>query len=65
MLVLTRKTGQEIIIGGNIRVTVTSVGDGRVKLGITAPANIKVNRAEVAARIVAEEIEAVVEVACG
>ena len=57
MLVLTRKTGQEIIIDGNVRIIVTSCGDGRVKLGIEAPAHIKVDRAEVAARIAAEEAE--------
>jgi carbon storage regulator len=64
MLVLTRKTGQEIIIDDNIRIIVTSCGDGRVKLGIDAPAHIKVDRAEVAARIAAEEADAVVELAC-
>lgn len=64
MLVLTRKTGQEIIIDNNIRIIVTSCGDGRVKLGIAAPAHIKVDRAEVAARIAAEEVDCVVELAC-
>ncbi len=66
MLVLTRKTGQEIIIDGNIRITVTAAGDGRVKLGISAPAHIKVDRAEVAARIAAEETAAsALELICG
>ncbi len=64
MLVLTRKTGQEIVIDGDIRITVTSIGDGRVKLGISAPSDVKVDRAEVAARIAAEEAEASVLV-CG
>jgi carbon storage regulator len=58
MLVLTRKTGQELIITGEIRIAVTSIGDGRVKLGISAPSNIKIDRGEVAARIAAEEAEA-------
>ncbi|HYH65284.1 MAG TPA: carbon storage regulator [Urbifossiella sp.] len=64
MLVLTRKTGQEIIIDGDIRVTVTSISDGRVKIGISAPSHIKVDRGEVAARIAAEEAESSVLV-CG
>ena len=64
MLVLTRKTGQEIVIDGDIRITVTSCGDGRVKLGIKAPPHIKVDRSEVAARIAAEEADTVVELAC-
>ncbi|MCE9567372.1 MAG: carbon storage regulator CsrA [Planctomycetes bacterium] len=65
MLVLTRKTGEEIIIGDDIRITVTSIGEGRVKIGISAPPYIKVNRAEIAARIAAEDAEAcVLEFAC-
>ena len=64
MLVLTRKAGQEIVIDGEIRVTVTSIGDGRVKIGITAPAHVKVDRAEVAARIAAEEADSTV-LSCG
>lgn len=65
MLVLTRKTGEEIIIGDDIRITVTSIGEGRVKIGISAPPSIKVNRAEIAARIAAEDADAcVLEFAC-
>jgi carbon storage regulator len=64
MLVLTRKAGQEIVIAGEIRITVSSIGDGRVKIGIAAPAHIKVDRAEVAARIAVEDAEAVV-LSCG
>jgi len=51
MLVLTRKLGEEIVIGDNIRLTVTAIADGRVKLGITAPRHIRVDRSEVALRI--------------
>jgi carbon storage regulator len=58
MLVLTRKTGQEIVIAGEIRITSTSIGGDRVKIGISAPSHVKVDRAEVAARIAAEEAEA-------
>lgn len=65
MLVLTRKTGQAIVIDGDIRVVITACGDGRVKIGVEAPAHIKVDRSEVAARIAAEEADSVVELACG
>jgi carbon storage regulator len=64
MLVLTRKTGQEIVIAGDIRITVSSIGGDRVKIGISAPPHIKVDRAEVAARIAAEDGEAAV-LSCG
>lgn len=47
MLVLTRKLGEEIIIGGEIVVTVVEVANGRVKLGIQAPKSVRVDRSEV------------------
>ena len=48
MLVLTRKKQESLIIAGNISITVVSVENGRVRLGITAPHNISVRRAELA-----------------
>lgn len=50
MLVLSRRPGEEIIINGNIRVTVVSVKGDRVRLGIEAPASVPVDRAEIHAR---------------
>lgn len=47
MLVLTRKTGEEIIIGDGIRVQVIDTKGGRVRLGITAPRSVSVHRSEV------------------
>ena len=47
MLVLTRKAGEQIIIQGNIRISVVSVGPGRVKIGIDAPADVKIDRQEI------------------
>lgn len=50
MLVLSRKVGETIIIADNIRVTVVSVKGDRVRLGIEAPQEVTVDRAEVHAR---------------
>jgi carbon storage regulator len=47
MLVLTRRPSESIIIANNIKITVVSVGPGRVKLGIEAPANVRVDRQEI------------------
>ena len=47
MLVLTRKTNEEIIIGDNIRITIVEVAPGRVKIGVEAPKSVRVDRAEV------------------
>jgi carbon storage regulator CsrA len=50
MLVLTRKIGDEIIIGGNIRVKIVSVKGDRIRIGIDAPTEVTVNRAEIQER---------------
>jgi len=50
MLVLTRRLGETIIIDGNIKVTLLAVGPGKVRLGITAPPDVRVNRLEVEQR---------------
>ena len=63
MLVLTRKVGESIVIDDTITLTITAVGDGRVKIGVQAPRDVRVNRAEIAARIEAEEAESLV--VCG
>ncbi|MAT13927.1 MAG: carbon storage regulator [Planctomyces sp.] len=46
MLVLTRKKSEMIQIGENIVVKVIRTGKGHVKLGIEAPADVRVLRAE-------------------
>ena len=47
MLVLTRRAGETIVIEGGIRVTVVSVQGDRVRLGITAPDSVRVDREEI------------------
>jgi carbon storage regulator CsrA len=54
MLVLSRKVNEEIIIGDTIRVRLVKVGGGRARLGITAPADVSVRRAELAKKTPAE-----------
>lgn len=46
MLVLSRKIGESIQIDGGIRVTVTKVRGGRVRLSIEAPPEMRVLRKE-------------------
>jgi carbon storage regulator len=50
MLVLTRKVGQEVAIGANIRLRVLLIKGNQVRLGFTAPEDILVRRAELADR---------------
>ena len=47
MLVLTRKSGQGIMIGEDIEVTVLSSNGTKVRLGIQAPADVPVHRTEI------------------
>ena len=47
MLILTRKRNQAILIGDDIRIKVTSIEDGKVRIGIDAPASVVVDREEV------------------
>ena len=47
MLVLTRRVGEVIVIGGDIRITVTGVQGEKVRIGVTAPPVVRVDRAEV------------------
>ena len=54
MLVLTRRSGETLIIGEDIRVTVLDVSGNQVRLGVTAPREVPVHREEVAERIRAE-----------
>jgi carbon storage regulator len=58
MLVFTRQQEEEIVIGGSIRVKVLEVGGGSVKLGIIAPREIDVHRAEVYAQIISRNVAA-------
>ena len=54
MLVLTRKTGQSIMIGDGVEVQVLSVAGEKVRLGITAPRDVSIFRNEVYDRIESE-----------
>jgi carbon storage regulator len=47
MLVLTRKVGETVLIGNDIRVTCLSVRGNQVRLGIEAPRTVPLHRKEV------------------
>lgn len=51
MLILTRKIGETIIIGDDVRVTVISTQGNQIKIGIEAPISIPVHREEIHNRI--------------
>ncbi len=59
MLVLTRRPGESIIIGGDITVTVLEVRGDQIRIGIDAPRSVKVHREEVLREITRTNTEAV------
>jgi carbon storage regulator len=46
MLVLTRRPGQSILVGDNVELVVVRIEGDRVVLGIDAPRDVRVVRAE-------------------
>ncbi|MFQ4148019.1 carbon storage regulator [Arthrobacter sp. LAPM80] len=60
MLVLTRKIGEKIVIGGNITITILDGGRGEgVRIGIDAPRDVSIHRSEVLDAVSASNLEAV------
>ena len=50
MLLLSRKVGEAIVIGGRVLVTVAKVRSNSVSLGIVAPDEVRIDRGEIHAQ---------------
>jgi carbon storage regulator len=59
MLILTRKTNESFMIGDTIQISVVDIKGDQVKIGITAPADVKIYRKEVYDAIQKENAAAV------
>jgi carbon storage regulator len=57
VLILTRKIGEAVTIGDDIKIHVVDVKGRQVRLGITAPAEWSVHREEVFLRIQQQNLE--------
>jgi len=51
MLILTRRTGETVMIGNDVTLTVLGVKGNQVRIGINAPKNVPVHREEIYERI--------------
>lgn len=58
MLILTRRTGEAILIDGGVRIVVLETDGNGVRLGIEAPPSVGILREEVVERIAEENIRA-------
>lgn len=58
MLVLSRKKGESLIIGGDITITVLEVQSDKIKIGIDAPKEVTILRKELYENVTLENIAA-------
>lgn len=58
MLVLTRKAGEGLIIGDDVKIKIIEIKGGGIRIGIEAPPGQKIYRQEVYERICQENKEA-------
>jgi flagellar assembly factor FliW len=58
VLILTRKIGESILVGDNIRLVVLEIRGRQIRLGIEAPSDIVVLREEIAQRLTDENLRA-------
>ena len=54
MLILSRKAGDAIVIDGGIRIVVVQCDRGTVRIGIEAPADVTILRAELVEQVAAQ-----------
>ncbi len=52
MLMLTRKPGESVVVGNNVRITIVSASSTSIKLGFEAPHDVSIYREELYREIV-------------
>lgn len=58
MLALSRKSGESIVIGKDIKISILEIKGDQIKIGIDAPKNVTIYREEIFKQIEEENKEA-------
>jgi len=48
MLILSRKLGQSLQVGDDVRITVVKIDNNTIRIGIDAPHHVSIQRGEIA-----------------
>lgn len=57
MLILTRRSGESLMVGDSVKLTVLAIKGNQVRIGIDAPKEVAVHREEIYERIQKEKVE--------
>ena len=63
MLILTRRIGESVMIGDDIKISVLGVKGNQIRIGVSAPREVAVHREEIFQRIQEEQTEQSLKVA--
>jgi carbon storage regulator len=58
MLILTRKPGESLYIGDNVKVTIVEIKGNQIRVGIDAPSELRIYREEIYLQILDENRKA-------
>jgi carbon storage regulator len=58
MLILTRKPGESLYIGDNVKVTIVEIKGNQIRVGIEAPSDLRIYREEIFLQILDENKKA-------
>jgi carbon storage regulator len=58
MLILTRKPGESLYIGDNVKVTIVEIKGNQIRVGIEAPSDLRIYREEIYLQILDENKKA-------
>ena len=59
MLILTRRIGESVMIGDDVKISVLGIKGNQIRLGVSAPREVPVHREEIYQRIQDEKVRSV------